>query len=135
MEGMKPFAFPGHVREGGGREELNALLSKLGGMIWQAIHNDGEITDILFELVDVKLSLDKVNLEDTRLESQASEAIMGFDGDPETLEERRSQVPSREWLKYSVVNFALDWVMDQALMRMKLEQKWPFQENDGFLKP
>jgi len=85
-------------------------------------------------LADAKLSLDKVSLEDTRLDSKWAEAIMG-DLDPETLDRQRPLVPPREWLKYSLFNFALDWVMDQALMRMKIEQKWPFQEKDGFSKP
>jgi hypothetical protein len=61
--------------------------------------------------------------------------MMGMDYDLETRERLRSEVPPREWLKYSLYNFALDWVLDQALMRMKIEQKWPFQEEDGFLKP
>ena len=61
--------------------------------------------------------------------------MMGMDYDLETRERLRSEVPPREWLKYSLYNFALDWVLDQALMRMKIEQKWSFQENDGFAKP
>jgi hypothetical protein len=117
------------------REELAKQLSELGSLIWQAIHGDGQITDLLFELADAKLTLDKVSPELTRLEGDAAEAIMGFDHDPETLEQLRSAIPPHEWLKYSLYNFALDWVMDQALMRMKMEQKWPFQEDDGFLKP
>lgn len=116
------------------RQELAERLSKLGGLIWQAIHRDDEITELLFELADAKLSLDKVNLEDTRLEPRAAELIMG-DDDPETLERERPLVQSREWLKYALFNFALDWIMDQALMRMKIEQKWPFQQEDGFSKP
>jgi hypothetical protein len=115
------------------RRELDKQLSELGGRIWQAIQGDDEITKILFELADVKLSLDKVSAEDARLDSHWAEAIMG-DLDPETLERQRPFVPPHEWLKYSLYNFALDWVMDQALMRMKIEQKWPFQENDGFSK-
>jgi hypothetical protein len=116
------------------REELAKRLSELGSRIWQAIHKDDEISDLLFELADAKLTLDKVSPEDTQLKPDAAEAIMGFDGDTESLERVRSLVPPREWLKYSLVNFALDWVMDQALMRMKIEQKWPFQEKDGFSK-
>jgi hypothetical protein len=115
-------------------KELENQLSQLGGLIWQAIQADAEITELLFELADAKLSLDNVRLEDTRLDSNWAEAVMG-ELDPETLEHLRPLVPSREWLKYSLFNFALDWVMDQALMRMKIEQKWPFQENDGFSKP
>ena len=109
-------------------------LSELSSRIWQAIQSDDEISEMLFELADEKLSLDKVSPGDTRLDSDHAEAIMG-EGDPETLEERRLRVPPGEWLKYSLFNLALDWVLDQALMRMKLEQKWPFQEGDGFPKP
>jgi hypothetical protein len=116
-------------------QELAKRLSELGSRIWQAIHSNDEITELLFELADAKLSLDKVHPEDTQLKSDAAEMIMGFDHDPETLDHLRSTVPPSEWLKYAIVNFALDWVLDQALMRMKIEQKWPFQEKDGFSKP
>ena len=116
------------------RQELENQLSELGRLIWRTIQASDEITEALFELADAKLFLDRVNPADTRLDSEWAEAIMG-DLDPETLERQRPLVPSREWLKYSLFNFALDWVMDQALMRMKIEQKWPFQENDGFSKP
>ena len=116
-------------------QELNEQLSELGRLIWRAIQSDDEITELLFALADDKLSLDKVNVEETRLGEQAAEAIMGFDHDPETREQLRSNVPPGEWLKYSIYNFVLDWVLDQALMRMKIEQKWPFQEVDGFSRP
>jgi hypothetical protein len=116
-------------------QELAKRLSELGGRIWQAIHGDDEITGLFFELADAKLSLDKVNPGDTKLESDAAEIIMGFDHDAETVQHLRPTVPPGEWLKYAIVNFALDWVLDQALMRMKIEQKWPFQERDGFSKP
>ena len=117
------------------RQELAKGLSELGGLIWRAIHADDKITELLFELADNKLALDKVDPEDTRLDPNAADCIMGFDGDPETLEDRRLLVPPREWSKYALFNFALDWIMDQALMRMKIEQKWPFQQNDGLSKP
>ncbi len=113
------------------RQELEKQLSELGGRIWRAIQADDEITEVLFELADAKLSLDKVRLEDAQLDLDWAEAVMG-DLDSETLERQRPLVPPHEWLKYSLYNFALDWVMDQALMRMKIEQKWPFQEHDGF---
>jgi len=109
-------------------------LSELGSRIWQVIQSDDEVSEMLFQLADEKLSLDKVSPGDTRLDSEHAEAIMG-EGDPETLEERRLGVPPDEWLKYSLFNLALDWVLDQALMRMKLEQKWPFQGADGLPKP
>ena len=111
----------------------------MGGRIWAAIHRDDQIRDLLFELADLKLRLDirldKVSEEDSRLDSDAADAIMGMDHDAETGERLRSAVPSGELLKYAVFDFALDCVLDQALMRMKMEQKWPFQENDGFVKP
>jgi hypothetical protein len=116
------------------KQELDKRLSKLGGLIWDAIHGDGAVTDLLFELADEKLSLDKVAAEDTRLDPNASDVIMGMEHDPEDLFRLRQEVPSHEWLKYALFNFALDWVMDQALMRMRLERKWPFQENDPFSK-
>ncbi len=116
------------------RQELEAQLSRLGALIWRAIQADDEISEIVFELADAKLSLDKVSVADTRLDSDWAEAIMG-ELDPETLARQRPLIPPHEWLKYSLFNFALDWVVDQSLMRMKIEQKWPFQENDGFSKP
>jgi len=89
----------------------------------------------LFHLADAKLVLGKVSPEDSRLDSDAAEVIMGMEYDVETRERLRSEVRPHEWSKYALYNFALDWVMDHALMRMKLERKWPFQEDDGFLKP
>ena len=117
------------------RQELAERLSDLGRLIWKEIQGNDEITEQLFELANEKLSLDKVNLEDTVLEPDAAEVIMGGDIDQGIRERERPLVKSSEWLKYALYNFALDWVVDQALMRMKTEQKWPFQENDGFSKP
>jgi len=74
-----------------------------------------------------------VNLEDTRLDSDWAEAIMG-DLDPEAFERLKPLVPSREWLKYSLFNFALDWVVDQALTRMKIEQKMAVSARRWILK-
>ncbi len=116
------------------RQDLAERLSELGRLIWQAIQSDDKITELVFELADAKLSLDKVNVEDTRVEPDAADVIMGIDRDEETLARERLSIKPSEWLKYSVYNLALDWVMDQALMRMKMQQKWPFQENDGFPK-
>ena len=115
-------------------QELDKRLSELGGLIWDAIQGDDAITELLFELAEEKLSLDKVAPEDTRLEPNASDAIMGMDHSPDDLLRLRQEVPSREWAKYALFNFALDWVLDQALTRMRLERKWPFQENDPFSK-
>lgn len=66
-------------------DQLAKRLSELGGLIWQAIHRDDEITELLFELADEKLSFDRVDVERTRLDPHAAEAIMGFDQDPELL--------------------------------------------------
>ena len=111
-----------------------AQLSKLGGLIWRAIHDDDDITELLFALADEKLTLDNVDPDDTRLEPRAADLIMGLEDDPAILERERPIVDKKEWSKYSLYNFALDWVLDQALMRMKIEQKWPFQQHDGLSK-
>jgi hypothetical protein len=133
-DGMKTFYF-GQLREPiANRQELSKRISALGALIWQTIQDRDEITESIFELADAKLTLDHVRPEDTRLDSDWAEAIMG-DLNPETLERQRQSVPPEEWLKYSLFNLALDWVLDQALMRMKIEQKWPFQENDGLSNP
>ena len=114
------------------RQELAGRLSDLGGRIWRAIQADDEVTELVFELADKKLALDKVSREESELEADAAERIMTFDDDPETFEQ---QIPPREWAKYALFNFALDWVLDQALMHMKLEQRWSFREKDGLSKP
>ena len=116
------------------RQELDKQLSELGALIWEAIQAHDKITELPFELADAKLDLDKVNVGETRLDSDWGEVIMG-ELDPETLRHQRPLVPPHEWLKYSLYNLALDLVIDQALMRMKMQQKWAFQENDGFSKP
>src|SRR5260370_25007205 len=82
------------------RQELDKQLSELGALIWQAIQADDEISELLFELADAKLSLDKVSLEYMRLDSDWAEAIMG-DLDPETLERQRPLIPPLEWSKYA----------------------------------
>jgi hypothetical protein len=84
--------------------KFTELLSELGGRIWDAIQRDDEITELFFELADRKLARDKVSLEDSRLDSDWADAIMGMDHDPETHKPLRSEVPPREWLKYSLYN-------------------------------
>jgi hypothetical protein len=44
-------------------------------------------------------------------------------------------VPPSEWAKLALYNLAMDWVIDQALVRMKLESKWPFQQQANSPKP
>ena len=114
--------------------ELGKRLFNLGSIIWHAIHDNDEITELLSELADWKLALDRVDPADRQLDSDAADWIMEPDEDPAIADRQRQRVPAHEWSKYALFNFALDWVMDQALMRMKIEQKWPFQERDGFSK-
>jgi hypothetical protein len=132
---MRPFILPSRIPPINNRKELDEQLSELGRLIWRAIMDDDKINDILFELADAKLSLDNVDVGEARLEANAAEAIMEFEPDPEDPECQRPPVRSSEWSKYALYNFALDWVVDQALMRMKIEQRWPFQENDGLARP
>jgi hypothetical protein len=118
------------------RQELDSALSELGSRIWEAIQNDDAVVDLIFELANKKLSLDKVKSEDSYLDDDAAKVILGdVDDDPENLVRPKQFVPPREWAKYALYNLALDWVVDQALARMKLAQKWPFQKEDGFPKP
>lgn len=118
------------------RQKLDAALSELGSRIWEAIEGNGEIIDLVFELAHNKLALDKVTSEESYLDQDAAKVIMGdVEDDPENLVRPKAFVPPREWAKYALYNLALDWVVDQALARMKLEHKWAFQEEDGLPKP
>ena len=49
------------------RHELETGLCELGNRIWEAIQSDDAIADTLFKLVDMKLALDHVTLDDSRL--------------------------------------------------------------------
>jgi hypothetical protein len=118
------------------RQELNSALSELGNRIWEAIQGDDAITEMIFELADMKLSLDNVKPEDTHLDEEAAKTIFGDrEDDPNNLLRSKKFVPSREWAKNALYNLALDWVVDQALVRMKLESKWPFQQEDAPSNP
>ena len=111
------------------RQELDAALSDLGSRIWEAIQSDDEIVDTAFRLADMKLALDNVLPENSRLDDDAARAIFGdVEGDAPNLVRPKKFVPPAEWLKHALYNLALDWVIDQALMRMKLKSKWPFQQ-------
>jgi len=118
------------------KQELDSALSELGTRIWQAIQTNDVIVEKLFELADMKLSLDNVTDENSRLDDSAAKVIMGdVEDDAQNLVRPKQFVPPREWAKYALYNLALDWVVDQALARMKLENKWPFQREDGFTRP
>jgi hypothetical protein len=42
------------------------------------------------------------------------------------LHQSQKFVPPSEWAKLALYNLAMDWFIDPALVRMKLESKWPF---------
>jgi hypothetical protein len=113
------------------RQQLNSALSELGNRIWKAIQSDGAIVESIFELADMKLSLDNVKPEDSRLDLEWAKTIFGDrDDDPDNVVRPKQFVPPPEWVKNALFNLALDWVVDQALVRMKLECKWAFQQED-----
>jgi hypothetical protein len=108
------------------RHELETGLCELGNRIWEAI----------FKLVDMKLALDHVTLDDSRLDPDAAKAIlMDVEDDATNLVRPKKFVPPSEWAKLALYNLAMDWVIDQALVRMKLESKWPFQHDSDSPKP
>jgi hypothetical protein len=118
------------------RHELETGLCELGSRIWEAIQSDDAIADTLFELVDMKLALDNVTLDDSRLDPDAAKAIlMDVEDDATNLVRPKKFVPPSEWAKLALYNLAMDWVIDQALVRMKLESKWPFQQQANSPKP
>jgi hypothetical protein len=109
---------------------LRPGLCELGSRIWEAIQSDDAIADRLFTLVDMKLALDNVTLlDDSRLDPDAAKAIlMDVEDDATNSVRPKRFVPPSEWAKLALYNLAMDWVMDQAPVRMKLESKWPFQQ-------
>jgi hypothetical protein len=118
------------------RRELETGLCELGNRIWEAIQSDDAIADTLFKLVDMKLALDHVTLDDSRLDPDAAKAIlMDVEDDATNLVRPKKFVPPSEWAKLALYNLAMDWVIDQALVRMKLESKWPFQQDSDSPKP
>ena len=118
------------------RQELETVLCELGNRIWQAIQSDDAIADTLFKLVDMKLALDHVTLDDSRLDADAAKAIlMDVEDDATNLVRPKKFVPPSEWAKLALYTLAMDWVIDQALVRMKLESKWPFQQKVESPKP
>jgi hypothetical protein len=112
------------------RNEFEKGLCELGNRIWAAIQNDDAIAATLFKLVDMKLALDNVTLDDLRLDLDAGKAIlMDAEDDATNLVRPKKFVSPNVWAKLALHNLAMDWVIDQALVRMKLESKWPFQQN------
>jgi hypothetical protein len=81
--------------------------------------------------------LDNVTLDDSCLDPNTAKAIlMDVEDDPTNLVRPKKFlmppkkfVPPSEWAKLALYNLAMDWVIDQALVRMKLGSKWPFQQN------
>lgn len=118
------------------RQELETGLCELGNRIWEAIQRDDAIADTLFKLVDMKLALDNVTLDNSRLDRHAAKAIPAdVEDDATNLVRPKKFVSPSEWAKLALYNLAMDWVIDQALVRMKLESKWPFQQNVELPKP
>ena len=112
------------------RQELETGLCELGNRIWEAIQSDDAIADALFELVDMKLALDNVTLDDSCLDPDAAKAILLDVEDHATnLARPKKFVPPSEWAKLALYILAMDWVIDQALVRMKLRSNWLFQQN------
>src|SRR4029077_18438082 len=56
----------------------------------------------------------------------AKAILMDVEDDATNLVRPKKFVPPSEWAKLALYNLAMDWVIDQALVRMKLESKWPF---------
>ena len=78
----------------------------------------------------MKLALDNVTLDDSRLDLDSAKAIlMDVEDDATNLVRPKKFVAPSEWAKLALYNLAMDWVIDQALVRIKLESKWPFQQN------
>jgi hypothetical protein len=115
------------------RHELETGLCELGNRIWEAIESDNAIAATLFKLVDMKLALDNVA---PYLDPDAAMAIpMDVEDDETNLVRPKKFVPPSAWAKRALYEFAMDWVIDQALVRMKLESKWPFPRNVEPPKP
>ena len=112
------------------RQELEIGLCELADRIWGAIHNDEAIADALSKLVDIKLALDNVTLDESRLDPDAAKAIlMVVEDDATNLVRPKKFVPPSQWAKLALYNLAMNWVIDQALVRMKLENGWPLQRH------
>src|SRR6202021_4156282 len=111
------------------RHELETGLCELGSPIWEAIQSDDAIADTLFKLVDMKLALDNVTLDDSRLDPDAAKAIlMDVEDDAANLVRPKKFVPPSEGGKLALYNLAMVLVIDNAQIRMKLERKWPLSK-------
>jgi Domain of unknown function (DUF1902) len=105
------------------KEEFDRALSKLGERMWEALNNDDFVVDLLHDLADAKLTFDGVERAESELGAEVAEAIFN-ERDPDHPEIVRPKqfVQSREWMKNSIYNLALRWVLDQALARMTVER-------------
>jgi hypothetical protein len=117
-------------REAGARgvtkEELDRALSELGGRIWNAVKSDDSVSDLLYELVEAKLTLDGVDQVALALADGAALAIFDErEPDNPRVVRPKEFVRSSEWTKNSHYNLALQWVFAQAIARMQLENRFP----------
>jgi hypothetical protein len=118
------------------RQELEVGLCELANRMWGAIHNDDAIADALSKLVDMKLALDNVTLDDSRLDRDVAKTLlMEVEDDSTNFMRPQKFVPPSEWAKLALYNLAMNWVIDQALLRMKLEGEWPLQQHGDSPKP
>ena len=68
--------------------------------MWKAIQSDDAIADTLFKLVDMKLALDNVTLDDSRLDLDSAKAIlMDVEDDATNLVRPKKFVAPSEWAK------------------------------------
>jgi|ERR1700728_2419791 hypothetical protein len=91
------------------RHELETGLCELGNRIWEAIQSDDAIADTLFELVDMKLALDNVTLDDSCLDPDTAKAIlMDVEDDATNLVRPKRFVPppanGRSWF-YTILRW------------------------------
>jgi hypothetical protein len=104
--------------------ELSRALSELGLRIWNAVLSDDAVMDALHELADVKLALDDVDSQASKLTEDAAVAIFQDETGTPNLVRPREFVPSADWARNSHFSLALRWVLDQAIARMTAEQKF-----------
>jgi predicted RNase H-like HicB family nuclease len=107
-------------------DELERALSALGAQMWDAMLNDDDVSEKLYELTEAKLSIDGATKEDTTLMDDAARAIFE-EGDLQSPNVLRPKafVASGEWAKNALYNLTLRWVLDQSLARMLAEKKFP----------
>ena len=107
------------------RQELETGLCELGSRIWEAIQSDDAVADALFELVDMKLALDSVTLDDSCLDPDAAKAILLDVEDHATNLARPKKPRSRQANgRSSLYDEFLRWIglSTRRLVRMKLSK-------------